>query len=207
MKTGGLRDRRRTQWVSAAHSLSTRGVRAIWREMGFVAVWGRSGADAEPRSMALALAGLLPVATSGRLSLARLATGAPVVRGTSALTVSFSRAPGMWAFALGRQPIGVDIERERQRPMESATHGGVFCSRGEIAAVEALPPHVRGTALLSIWALKEAAAKARGHGLSSDFPTWTAWPTERATIPRIDRSFARDLTPSTVVAVAVGTEE
>ncbi|MWV29481.1 4'-phosphopantetheinyl transferase superfamily protein [Rathayibacter iranicus NCPPB 2253 = VKM Ac-1602] len=101
----------------------------------------------------------------------------------------------------------MDIERERQRPMESATHGGVFCSRGEIAAVEALPPHVRGTALLSIWALKEAAAKARGHGLSSDFPTWTAWPTERATIPRIDRSFARDLTPSTVVAVAVGTEE
>ena len=68
------------------------------------------------------------------------------------------------AFARG-QPLGVDIERLRQRTVSLDVAQRFFCAR-EADALADLPEAHRQTAFLRLWTHKEAVLKAIGSGLS-----------------------------------------
>lgn len=65
-------------------------------------------------------------------------------------------------------PIGVDIEQVTPFQEELAT----FCMQpSEIACIKATPVEQQDTLFTTCWCLKEAILKAKGTGLTDDFPT------------------------------------
>lgn len=83
-------------------------------------------------------------------------------------TISFNMAHSqgvvIYAFARARE-VGIDLEFIR-RGLELEQIADRFFSRGEVAALRALPTEFREYAFFTCWARKEAYIKARGEGLS-----------------------------------------
>jgi len=80
-------------------------------------------------------------------------------------SVSHTRGLVVCAVAL-RDPLGVDVERERtvSHPLEIARR---FFAPAEAAALEKLPPERQNAAFIELWTLREAFGKARGVGLTT----------------------------------------
>lgn len=77
---------------------------------------------------------------------------------------SVSSSTGLGLLAVGRGPLGIDVERIRAHPasVEAAAH---FLTDAELAHWTALPTAERVVAFFSSWTRKEAVAKACGLGL------------------------------------------
>jgi 4'-phosphopantetheinyl transferase len=85
--------------------------------------------------------------------------------------LSHSHEVACCAVACGRE-VGVDVEhlREGVEVMSLAAH---FFSRGEVAALGALPPDQKPRAFFNCWTRKEAYIKAKGEGLSHPLGEFT----------------------------------
>ncbi|MFD4864828.1 4'-phosphopantetheinyl transferase superfamily protein [Streptomyces sp. NPDC058412] len=99
--------------------------------------------------------------------------GQPLVRGAGGdLEVSLAHTGELIVVGVSRGgPIGVDAQpADRDVAVEVAP--GQLCTAAERAALEALPVSERRARLLWLWTLKEARARALGHGPRRDFPTF-----------------------------------
>ncbi len=81
-----------------------------------------------------------------------------------ALFVSASSREGWLAFAIGRRPLGIDLERV-DAGGEPAWN---VMTAGEQARLRELPPADRWAGFLADWTVKEAYLKAIGRGLAQD---------------------------------------
>jgi 4'-phosphopantetheinyl transferase len=82
------------------------------------------------------------------------------------LCFNLSHAHGLIALAVSRhRALGVDVEHLNRRS-PSMGIAERFFSPLEVAALAALPPHLRRERFLAYWTLKESYVKARGMGLS-----------------------------------------
>ncbi|WP_339134497.1 4'-phosphopantetheinyl transferase superfamily protein [Streptomyces sp. f51] len=121
---------------------------------------------------------------AGRLDLAVLPGGRPVLRGLGAdLQVSLTHTDELIAVGVSRTgPIGVDAEPAARRISFEALSEHV-CTAGEARLLAALPEEERTGAFLRLWTLKEAYAKALGHGMRRRFSAigfeWNATGTPR----------------------------
>ncbi|MGW0969429.1 4'-phosphopantetheinyl transferase superfamily protein [Streptomyces sp. NPDC002516] len=121
---------------------------------------------------------------AGRLDLAVLPGGRPVLRGLGAdLQVSLTHTDELIAVGVSRSgPIGVDAEPAARRISFEALREHV-CTAGEARLLAALPEEERTGAFLRLWTLKEAYAKALGHGMRRRFSAigfeWNATGTPR----------------------------
>jgi 4'-phosphopantetheinyl transferase len=79
------------------------------------------------------------------------------------LNVNLSKARQQVACIVSKARCGVDIEDTTREVSPLNDARGVF-TKGEIAAMEALPPEAQSRQFFEIWCLKEAFAKARGVG-------------------------------------------
>ncbi|MFD8733493.1 4'-phosphopantetheinyl transferase family protein [Streptomyces sp. NPDC059618] len=119
-----------------------------------------------------------------RLDLAYLPGGRPVLRGLGAdLQVSLTHTDELIAVGVSRTgPIGVDAE-PAARPVSWEALRDHVCTAGEARLLAALPEEDRAGAFLRLWTLKEAYAKALGHGMRRRFPAigfeWNATGTPR----------------------------
>jgi 4'-phosphopantetheinyl transferase len=105
----------------------------------------------------------------GELVLARTGSGRPELawpRSGLSFSVSSSGETALFAIANGAA-IGVDIEESR-RCADLTGAERLFLADAERRIVCKLEPRSRGTALLQLWTLKEALAKAIGTGLGTD---------------------------------------
>ena len=85
--------------------------------------------------------------------------------GASSLRFSISHADGVALCAVAeRHAVGADVESLRNVGPDPLGVAGVVCSLPERNALRALPAAGLTTRLLSIWARKEAVAKATGLG-------------------------------------------
>ena len=91
--------------------------------------------------------------------------GKPSLTGTNAaLHFNLSHSDGLAALGVSHMRVlGVDIEHERPLKEDIAER---FFSRGEVAALRALPEAERLAAFYRCWTRKEAVVKAIGEGLS-----------------------------------------
>ncbi|MGQ4374323.1 4'-phosphopantetheinyl transferase superfamily protein [Streptomyces sp. SAS_267] len=107
---------------------------------------------------------------SGRLDLAYLPGGRPVLRGLGAdLQVSLAHTDELIVVGVSRVgPLGVDAEPAGRRISLPALCEHV-CTAQEARLLEALPEQERTGAFLRLWTLKEAYAKALGHGMRRRF--------------------------------------
>jgi 4'-phosphopantetheinyl transferase len=96
--------------------------------------------------------------------------GRPQLRGLGAeLDLSLAHSDELIAVAVSRSgPVGVDAE-PADRPISVDLLREHICTVEEAAALEALPPAQRAEQLVRLWTLKEAYAKALGHGLRRRF--------------------------------------
>ncbi len=72
---------------------------------------------------------------------------------------------------VNRGTIGIDVTASGCRPAFLGVARRFF-TRGEVAALEALPDDARADCFLQLWALKEAYVKALGGGLSIPFDSF-----------------------------------
>jgi phosphopantetheinyl transferase len=79
------------------------------------------------------------------------------------LNVNLSKSRRQVACIVSKARCGVDIEDETREISPSIHARGVF-TKGEIAAMESLPPGAQSRRVFEIWWLQEAFAKARGVG-------------------------------------------
>ncbi|MEY2248943.1 4'-phosphopantetheinyl transferase superfamily protein [Streptomyces sp. BF23-18] len=107
---------------------------------------------------------------AGRLDLAYLPGGRPVLRGLGAdLQVSLAHTDELIVVGVSRVgPLGVDAEPAGRRISLPALCEHV-CTAQEARLLEALPEQERTGAFLRLWTLKEAYAKALGHGMRRRF--------------------------------------
>jgi 4'-phosphopantetheinyl transferase len=121
---------------------------------------------------------------AGRLDLARLPGGRPVLRGLGAdLRVSLAHTDELIVVGVSRSgPVGVDAEPAGRRISFEALRDHV-CTAEEAALLAALPEEERTDRLLRLWTLKEAYTKALGHGMRRRFSAvgfgWDATGTPR----------------------------
>lgn len=78
---------------------------------------------------------------------------------------NLSHTDHLLALAIARHPIGVDVEHVH-RPGRTVELADRFFAPAEIAALLALPEHLRRDRFFDLWTLKEAYIKARGMGLA-----------------------------------------
>ncbi|MEU7727556.1 4'-phosphopantetheinyl transferase superfamily protein [Streptomyces sp. NPDC040724] len=92
--------------------------------------------------------------------------GQPLVRGADAdLEVSLAHTGELIVVGVSRTgPIGVDVQ-DADRDVSFDVPPGQLCTAQERAALAALPEGERRARLLWLWTLKEAYARALGHGL------------------------------------------
>ncbi|MGW7237418.1 4'-phosphopantetheinyl transferase family protein [Streptomyces sp. NPDC054804] len=115
------------------------------------------------------------------IDVARAPEGRPFLRGCEELDVSVSHTGDLAVVALSRSGrVGVDVESAAR------TVGGLgeeVLTAPELAALAHLPDARRARALLRLWTLKEAYAKALGHGLRLPFASFgfIPLPQERST--------------------------
>jgi 4'-phosphopantetheinyl transferase len=89
--------------------------------------------------------------------------GKPFVPETS-LELNLSHSGYLIAVAAGSEPVGIDVERIKERtPIDSIA--GRFFHGDEIAYLSGLPDDERRDAFFSLWTVKEAAMKADGRGV------------------------------------------
>ncbi|MFF3889397.1 4'-phosphopantetheinyl transferase family protein [Streptomyces sp. NPDC001914] len=123
---------------------------------------------------------------AGRLDLATLPGGRPVLRGLGAdLQVSLAHTDELIVAGVSRTGrLGVDAEPAGRRISFEALREHV-CTAEEARRLAALPEEERTQAFLRLWTLKEAYVKALGHGMRHRFPavgfTWDATPIARLT--------------------------
>ncbi|WP_256257111.1 4'-phosphopantetheinyl transferase superfamily protein [Streptomyces sp. MUSC 14] len=108
--------------------------------------------------------------SAGRLDLAYLPGGRPVLRGLGAdLRVSLTHTDELIAVGVSTAgPIGVDAESAGRRISFGALRRHV-CTAEEAELLAALPEEERTDRLLRLWTLKEAYTKALGHGMRRRF--------------------------------------
>ena len=99
------------------------------------------------------------------LSLARSATGRPLVAGSAGgVDFSVTHCGGLLAVALSRHGrVGVDVEYPSPRPRAMAMAQRFF-SRQEYRALSGMLPEDRLRSFYELWTLKEACIKATGLG-------------------------------------------
>jgi 4'-phosphopantetheinyl transferase len=123
---------------------------------------------------------------AGRLDLAYLPGGRPVLRGLGAdLQVSLTHTDELIVVGVSRAgPIGVDAEPAGRRISFEALRD-LVCTPEEAALLAALPEKERTDRFLRLWTLKEAYTKALGHGMRRRFSAigfgWDAAGTARLT--------------------------
>lgn len=105
----------------------------------------------------------------GRLRFGYNSYGKPALNGEHAggalrFNLSHSHGLALYAVTSGRE-VGVDLERVRADLADESIAEHYF-SPPEVAALRALPPHLRVEAFFNCWTRKEAYIKARGEGLS-----------------------------------------
>lgn len=104
------------------------------------------------------------------LSFEREPTGQPVLSepwASSGLCFSLTRTDGAVAVAVtSGAAVGVDLERERPVPL-AARIAARFFAPEESARLASTPEPRRSREFLTLWTMKEAAAKAYGEGLAS----------------------------------------
>lgn len=107
---------------------------------------------------------------AGRLDLAYLPGGRPVLRGLGAdLQVSLTHTDELIVVGVSRAgPVGVDAELTGRRISFELLRGHV-CTPGEAELLAALPEEERTDRFLRLWTLKEAYTKALGHGMRRRF--------------------------------------
>ncbi|WP_262064366.1 4'-phosphopantetheinyl transferase family protein [Streptomyces sp. STR69] len=107
---------------------------------------------------------------AARLDLAYLPGGRPVLRGLGAdLQVSLAHTDELIVVGVSRTgPVGVDAEPAGRRISFEALRDHV-CTAGEARLLGALPEEARTETFLRLWTLKEAYAKALGHGMRRRF--------------------------------------
>lgn len=96
--------------------------------------------------------------------------GRPCLRGMDDVYVSTANAGSLLAVVVANGPVGVDVERRRPLPDWRALATDHFTPR-EVARIAALPEAVAEDAVLRLWTMKEAAAKALGVGLPDGLPS------------------------------------
>lgn len=107
---------------------------------------------------------------AGRLDLARLPGGRPVLRGLGEdLRVSLAHTDELIVVGVSRAgPVGVDAEPAGRRVSFEALRDHV-CTAEEAELLAALPEEERTDRFLCLWTLKEAYTKALGHGIRRRF--------------------------------------
>jgi 4'-phosphopantetheinyl transferase len=84
------------------------------------------------------------------------------------LQFNLSHCQNRVIYAVGHQPIGIDLERA-DRPVRSPVQlAQRFLGPGEIAAIVACEPDRQREIFLKHWVCKEAAIKAQGQGLADN---------------------------------------
>lgn len=96
--------------------------------------------------------------------------GRPSLRGMGDVYVSTANTGSLLAVVVADGPVGVDIERRRPLPDWRALATDHF-TPCEVARIAALPEAVAEDAVLRLWTMKEAAAKALGVGLPDGLPS------------------------------------
>ncbi|MFJ9543993.1 4'-phosphopantetheinyl transferase family protein [Streptomyces sp. NPDC101225] len=160
------------QWLACA--LLDPGLRALlgrdWpRYRGHPAAAGRLGFAVSRVVLKHAAAAALQV-PAGRLDLAYLPGGQPVLRGLGAdARVSLAHTDELIVVGVSRGgPIGVDAEPAARQVSFDLLREHV-CTAGEAGRLAALPEPARSEGLLRLWTLKEAYTKALGQGMRRRF--------------------------------------
>ena len=81
--------------------------------------------------------------------------------------LSHTRGMGVFAFVLGDDEVGIDVENSR-RPVNELELGARVFTPGELATLEPLDARARRERFFAYWTAKEAFLKATGFGLSLD---------------------------------------
>ena len=76
------------------------------------------------------------------------------------IQLNLSHSGGLLVAALAPSPVGIDVERPRERAVVQEA-ARIFCPE-EAAALAAMPEHARLMRFYTLWTLKEAACKAAG---------------------------------------------
>lgn len=93
-------------------------------------------------------------------------------RWTGALDFSVSHSGAIVLLAVGRGPVGIDVE-EIRGDVAYEQIASRFFSAAEREALESLPPASRQRAFFDCWVRKEAYVKAKGIGLAMDLGGFT----------------------------------
>jgi len=132
---------------------------------------------------------------AGALSFVAGPHGKPALA-DDALQFNFSRS-GDWAvLALGRRPIGIDLEAIRPEAADPDVAERFFAAQ-EVARLRATPEPGRAAAFLRCWTRKEAYLKAVGAGLSLALDSFTVTFDEGES-PRLLSSATRPADPQTL---------
>lgn len=138
--------------------------------------WACEARDEGPRRRRLARRALLRRVLARRTDMAARsvplvhdAAGRPSLSGMDDVHVSTANAGSLLAVVVANGPVGVDVERRRPLPDWRALATDHFTPR-EFAHIAALPDAVAEDAVLRLWTMKEAAAKALGVGLPDGLP-------------------------------------
>ncbi len=99
------------------------------------------------------------------LELAQDANGKPYFPGNPALHISFSHSGERALCALGKNPVGCDVEQVR--PVMRSMYRRCLTD-DEYAALSALPLSAWADRFIRLWVLKESLMKATGRGLRLD---------------------------------------
>ncbi len=125
----------------------------------------------ELRRRFVACRGQLRVALGGMLEVdpaaLRFVTGEhgkPALAGGVDLAFNVSHSGSHGLLAVGREELGVDVERVGGCPTASLLDS--VCAPAELDALAAVPAGRRAAAFIRLWVAKEAVLKASGQGLS-----------------------------------------
>jgi 4'-phosphopantetheinyl transferase len=92
-------------------------------------------------------------------------TGKPNVIG-GALQFNLSHCQNRVIYAIGHEPIGIDLEQTDRQVRSPLGLAQRFWGPGEIAAIAASDPDLQREIFLKHWVCKEATIKAQGQGLA-----------------------------------------
>ena len=112
--------------------------------------------------------------TPGEIEFSYGSDGKPALGGRHAgslLHFNLSHSRDRMLFAIGRTPLGIDLETPRRLRNFGAVAERFF-AQGEVCALGKLPAAQRQAAFFACWTRKEAYVKAIGHGISNRFKTF-----------------------------------